>query len=59
MRDRADPGQLRTHDRHRLSRGGDRHANAALHHIVKNRMTNNERTRAYRDAPLAKGALGT
>lgn len=22
-------------DRHRLSRGGDRHANAALHHIVK------------------------
>ena len=27
-------------DRHRLSRGGDRQANAALHHIVKNRMTN-------------------
>ncbi|HEY5184155.1 MAG TPA: IS110 family transposase, partial [Actinomycetes bacterium] len=35
-------------DRHRLSRGGDRHANAALHHIVKNRMTNDTRTRAYR-----------
>ncbi|CCH70968.1 hypothetical protein BN10_720047 [Phycicoccus elongatus Lp2] len=25
-------------DRHRLSRGGDRQANAALHHVVKNRM---------------------
>ena len=42
-------------DRHRLSRGGDRHANAALHHIVKNRMTNDTRTRAYRDAHLTKG----
>ncbi len=42
-------------DRHRLCRGGDRHANAALHHIVKNRMTNDDRTRAYRDAHLAKG----
>lgn len=42
-------------DRHRLSRGGDRHANAALHHIVKNRMSNDERTRTYRDAHLAKG----
>jgi transposase len=34
---------------------GDRQANAALHHIVKNRMTNDQRTRAYRDAHLAKG----
>lgn len=42
-------------DRHRLSRGGDRQANAALHHIVKNRMTNDPRTRAYRDTHLAKG----
>jgi len=42
-------------DRHRLSRGGDRQADAALHHIVKNRMTNDERTRTYRDAHLAKG----
>ena len=25
-------------DRHRLSRGGDRQANGALHHIVKNRI---------------------
>ena len=42
-------------DRHRLSRGGDRQANAALHHIVKNRMTNNPATRDYRDTHLAKG----
>jgi len=42
-------------DRHRLSRGGDRQANAALHHIVKNRMTNEPRTRSYRDTHLAKG----
>jgi transposase len=42
-------------DRHRLSRGGDRQANNALHHIVKNRMTTDQRTRAYRDTHLAKG----
>jgi len=42
-------------DRHRLSRGGDRQANAALHHIVKNRMSNDPSTRAYRDSHLAKG----
>lgn len=41
--------------RHRQSRGGDRQANAALHHIVKNRMTHDPRTRAYRDTHLAKG----
>lgn len=39
-------------DRHRLSRGGDRQANTALHHIVKNRMTNDQRTTAYRDTHL-------
>lgn len=39
-------------DRHRLSRGGDRHANAALHHIAANRMTNDPRTpRLPRRAP--------
>lgn len=42
-------------DRHRLSRGGDRAANSALHLIVNNRMSNDPRTRAYRDAHLAKG----
>lgn len=42
-------------DRHRLSRGGDRQANAALHHIVKNRMTHDPATRAYRDRHLEKG----
>ncbi len=32
-------------DRHRLSRGGDRQANAALHHIVKVRMSYGTATR--------------
>jgi len=41
--------------RHRLSRGGDRQANAALHHIVTNRLRHDPRTRDYRDARLAKG----
>ncbi len=42
-------------DRHRLSRGGDHQANAALHHIAKNRLSSDPRTRAYRDTHLAKG----
>lgn len=42
-------------DRHRLSRGGDRAANCALHQIVKVRMITDARTRAYRDEHLAKG----
>ena len=42
-------------DRHRLSRGGDRQANAALHHIVKVRLSYDPRTQAYRDERLAKG----
>lgn len=41
--------------RHRLSRGGDRNANAALHHIVKVRLSYDPTTRAYRDTRLAKG----
>lgn len=42
-------------DRHRLSRGGDRQANAALHHIVKVRMSYDPTTRAYRDQRLDRG----
>lgn len=42
-------------DRHRLSRGGDRQADAALHRIVKVRMSYDPATRAYCDAHLAKG----
>ena len=41
-------------DRHRLSRGGDCAANAALHHIVKVRMSYDHATSANRDAHLAK-----
>ncbi|MDQ1076715.1 MULTISPECIES: IS110 family transposase [Microbacterium] len=33
--------------RHRLNRGGDRHANAALHHIALSRMSYEPRTRDY------------
>lgn len=42
-------------DRYRLSRGGDRAANNALHHIVNVRMTYDTATRAYRDSHLARG----
>jgi transposase len=42
-------------DRHRLSRGGDRQANAALHHIVKVRLSYDRATQTYRDTHLAKG----
>lgn len=42
-------------DRYRLSRGGDRAANAALHQIVTVRMTCDPATRAYRDTHLARG----
>ncbi|MGP5498113.1 helix-turn-helix domain-containing protein, partial [Corynebacterium flavescens] len=34
-------------NRHRLNRGGDRQANAALHRIVLVRMCHDERTRDY------------
>jgi transposase len=34
-------------DRHRLNRGGDRAANAAIHRIVLCRMRHHDRTRAY------------
>lgn len=42
-------------DRHRLNRGGDRHANAALYRIVITRLRYDERTRARRDELLANG----
>lgn len=42
-------------DRYRLSRGGDRAANAALHQVVTVRMSCDPATRAYRDAHLARG----
>ena len=41
--------------RHRLSRGGDRQANWALHQIVKVRMSHDQRTRDYRDNHLDAG----
>lgn len=41
--------------RHRLSRGGDRQANWALHQAIKVRMSRDQRTRDYRDRHLATG----
>jgi transposase len=40
--------------RHRLSRGGDRAANAALHRIAVSRMRHDPRTRAYAAAQKAR-----
>ena len=41
--------------RHRLDRGGDRQANAALWRIVMCRMRNEPRTRAYVERRTAEG----
>ncbi|GAB2472172.1 IS110 family transposase [Luteococcus sediminum] len=41
--------------RHRLSRGGDRQANWALHQAIKVRMSHDQRTRGYRDKHLDAG----
>jgi transposase len=42
-------------DRHRLNRGGDRHANNALHTIVLNRMKYQPHTRDYVQRRTAQG----
>lgn len=42
-------------DRHRLNRGGDRHANAALHRIVIVRMRHHQPTRAYVERRTTQG----
>ncbi len=41
--------------RYRLNRGGDRHANAALYHIVLTRMSSHPETRAYVARRRAEG----
>jgi transposase len=41
--------------RHRLNRGGNRHANAALYRIVLTRLRHDERTRAYLDRRITEG----
>jgi transposase len=43
------------HERHRLNRSGDRHANSALWHIVITRITCDPRTRAYIDRRMKEG----
>lgn len=42
-------------NRHRLSRGGDRGANSALHRVALVRMSNHQPTRVYVQRQLAKG----
>jgi hypothetical protein len=42
-------------DQHRLNRGGDRHANAALYRIVIVRLRHCPRTRAYLQHRTAQG----
>lgn len=42
-------------NRHRLNRGGDRQANAALHRVVIVRLRHDERTRRYMTRRMAKG----
>jgi transposase len=42
-------------ERHRLNRGGDRHANAALYRIVLTRLRCDPRTHAYIDRRTAEG----
>lgn len=42
-------------NRHRLNRGGDRHANSALHRIALVRMSNEPRTKAYVAKKRAEG----
>jgi transposase len=44
--------------RHRLSRGGDRDANCALHTIALQRLQNDPRTREWADRQRAKGRHG-
>jgi transposase len=41
--------------RHRLNRGGDRHANRALHMAAVSRLRLDPRTRAYAARRLAEG----
>jgi transposase len=45
--------------RHRLSRGGDRQANAAIHQIVIVRLCHDERTRQYMDRRVREGMKKT
>lgn len=48
-------GSGRTNGRHRLNRGGDRQANAALHRIAIVRLRRHEPTQAYLARSLANG----
>ena len=55
MRELAGQRVIRQTKRHRLNRGGDRHANSALWTIVLTRMSNHPPTRAYVERRTAEG----
>lgn len=48
-------GSGKTNGRHRLNRGGDRQANAALYRIVLTRMASDQRTKTYVTRRRAEG----
>ena len=45
----------KTTNRHRLNRGGERHANCALCRIAMGRLRYDQRTQTYRDTPRSHG----
>lgn len=47
------------HEHHRLSRAGDRQANAALYHVIITRLSSHEPTRAYMAERLRPGTKMT
>jgi transposase len=55
VRGLADPGLLRQDRRHRLKRGGDRQANAALYRIVVARLRHDQQTKNYLARRIREG----
>ena len=49
------PASSGTRNRHRLNRGGDRHANSALYLLVLSRLAHDPKTRAYRQRRTQQG----
>jgi len=55
LRRLTDPSLIGADTRHRLNRGGNRHANCALHRIAVVRLHTDARTRAYANRKRATG----
>jgi transposase len=52
------PASSGRRDRHRLNRGGDRHANSALHMIVLSRLAHHQPTKTYKQRRTSQGLTG-